>query len=57
MTGPLVILALGADGGAYFQWTGDFLRTDGFLMQTLSLAGLQTEGAAARTAHRNSRSR
>jgi NADH-quinone oxidoreductase subunit L len=48
MTGPLVILAIGAlTVGAYFQWTGDFLRPDGFLVQALSLTGLQTEGAAA----------
>ncbi|MGO9115138.1 MAG: NADH-quinone oxidoreductase subunit L [Thermoguttaceae bacterium] len=56
MTGPLVILAIGAlTVGAYFQWTGDFLRRDGFLMQTppltaLQLTGLQTE-AAATSAH------
>ena len=31
MTGPLVILAIGALAvGAYFQWTGDFLGRDGY---------------------------
>ncbi|MGD0899434.1 MAG: NADH-quinone oxidoreductase subunit L [Thermoguttaceae bacterium] len=41
MTGPLVLLALGAAAaGAYFHWTGDFLGRDGFLAQTPSLAGL-----------------
>ena len=31
MTGPLMILAIGAlTVGAYFQWTGDFLKPDGF---------------------------
>ena len=39
MTGPLVILAIGALAvGAYFHWTGDFLGPDGFLMQTPALA-------------------
>ena len=42
MTGPLVILALGAlCVGAYFQWTGDFLDPKGFLAQTPALAALQ----------------
>ena len=42
MTGPLVILAIGALAvGAYFQWTGDFLGRDGFLMQTPVLKVLQ----------------
>jgi NADH-quinone oxidoreductase subunit L len=42
MTGPLVILAIGALAvGAYFQWTGDFLRPDGFLMQTPALRAIQ----------------
>ncbi len=49
MTGPLVILAIGAlTVGAYFQWTGDFLgRKDypGFLMQSPVLTSLQA-GAA-----------
>ena len=44
MTGPLVILAIGAlVVGAYFQGTGDFLGRDGFLMQTPALTILQTE--------------
>jgi NADH-quinone oxidoreductase subunit L len=44
MTGPLVILAIGAlTVGAYFQWHGDFLDTKGFLMQTPSLTALQAE--------------
>jgi NADH-quinone oxidoreductase subunit L len=44
MTGPLVILAIGAlTVGAYFQWHGDFLKPDGFLMQTPSLVALQAE--------------
>ncbi len=48
MTGPLVILAIGAlSVGAYFHWTGDFIGRDGFLMQTPSLTALQAEGAAA----------
>jgi NADH-quinone oxidoreductase subunit L len=39
MTGPLVILALGAlTVGAYFQRTGDFLGPHGFLAHTPSLA-------------------
>ena len=50
MTGPLVILAIGAlTVGAYFQWTGDFLGHKdhpGFLMQTPSLTALQTEVVA-----------
>ena len=46
MTGPLVILAAGALAvGAYFQWTGDFLGRDGFLMQTPVLKALQAEAA------------
>jgi NADH-quinone oxidoreductase subunit L len=41
MTGPLVILALGAlVAGGYFQWSGDFLGQKGFLAQTSSLAAL-----------------
>jgi NADH-quinone oxidoreductase subunit L len=52
MTGPLVILAIGALAvGAYFQLTGDFLRSDGFLMQTPVLKGLQTESAMAGAEH------
>ena len=56
MTGPLVILAIGALAvGAYFQWTGDFLGRDGFLMQTPVLTALQAEAAeAARMARRTS---
>ncbi len=43
MTGPLVILAIGALAvGAYFQWTGDFLNPNGFLMQTPVLTGLKS---------------
>ncbi len=45
MTGPLMILAIGAlVVGAYFQWTGDFLDPNGFLMQTPSLAALRDRG-------------
>jgi len=55
MTGPLVILAIGALAvGAYFQWTGDFLgRKDypGFLMQTPSLTALQAENVAEGAEH------
>jgi len=48
MTGPLVILAVGAVAvGAYFQWRGDFLGRDGFLMHAPSLVALQAEKAAA----------
>jgi len=44
MTGPLVILAFGALlVGVYFQWSGDFLQPNGFLMQTPSLAALHVE--------------
>jgi NADH-quinone oxidoreductase subunit L len=47
MTGPLAILAIGAiTVGAYFQWHGDFLRPDGFLMQTPTLSPLLAEKAA-----------
>jgi NADH-quinone oxidoreductase subunit L len=47
MTGPLVILAIGALAvGAYFQATGDFLNRDGFLMQTPALTALQTQPVA-----------
>jgi NADH-quinone oxidoreductase subunit L len=46
MTGPLVILALGALGvGAYFQWTGDFLGPHGFLAQTPALGSLAAQEA------------
>ena len=46
MTGPLVILAIGAATvGWYFYWTGDFLKPDGFLMQTPVLKALQTKPA------------
>ncbi len=48
MTGPLVILAIGALAvGWYFQWTGDFLGRDGFLMQTPVLKVLPTPPARA----------
>jgi NADH-quinone oxidoreductase subunit L len=48
MTGPLAILAVGAiTVGAYFQWNGDFLKPDGFLMQTPSLLPLTVEKAVA----------
>jgi NADH-quinone oxidoreductase subunit L len=47
MTGPLIILAVGAlTVGLYFQCTGDFLKPDGFLMQTPVLTALQTVGPA-----------
>ena len=47
MTGPLVILALGAlSVGAYFQWTGDFLGQDGFLVETPALALLRSPEVA-----------
>jgi NADH-quinone oxidoreductase subunit L len=47
MTGPLVILALGAlVVGAYLQWSGDFLSPSGFLAQTSSLAGLRASEVA-----------
>ncbi len=55
MTGPLVILAIGAlTVGAYFYWTGDFLGRHGpmvggdyagFLMQTPVLKVLETKAA------------
>jgi NADH-quinone oxidoreductase subunit L len=55
MTGPLVILAIGALAvGAYFQWTGDFLHPNGFLMQTPVLTALQApagEGAEHGSLH------
>ena len=48
MTGPLMILAIGAlVVGAYFQWRGDFLKPDGFLMQTPSLTALGIEPTEA----------
>jgi NADH-quinone oxidoreductase subunit L len=50
MTGPLVILAIGALAvGGYFQWTGDFLGRDGyegFLRQTPVLSVLHEENSA-----------
>jgi NADH-quinone oxidoreductase subunit L len=47
MTGPLVILAVGALAvGAYFQWTGDFLGREGYLMHTPSLRRLALPEAA-----------
>ena len=46
MTGPLVILAIGALAvGWYFHWTDDFLGRDGFLMQTPVLKMLPTPPA------------
>jgi NADH-quinone oxidoreductase subunit L len=55
MTGPLVILALGAlVVGGYFQWSGDFLGRESFLAQTPSLLTLgereQGEPAAGEAA-------
>jgi NADH-quinone oxidoreductase subunit L len=48
MTGPLVILAVGAlTVGAFFQWHGDFLSTKGFLTQTPSLVAFQVEAGEA----------
>jgi NADH-quinone oxidoreductase subunit L len=50
MTGPLVILALGALGvGTYFQWTGDFLSPGGFLAGTSSLTCVRTAETGAPT--------
>ena len=47
MTGPLVILAVGAlTVGWYFHGTEDFLGPDGFLMQTPVLKALQTDATA-----------
>jgi len=47
MTGPLVILAVGAlVVGGYFQWSGDFLHPNGFLMQTPSLRALAAQAPA-----------
>ena len=48
MTGPLFILAIGALGvGMYFQWTGDFLNPNGFLMHAPMLKVLEAGGAEA----------
>ncbi len=59
MTGPLVILAIGALAvGVYFYWTGDFLGRkgyDGFLMQTPVLKALASQTRAGSC--RNSRYR
>lgn len=55
MTGPLMILALGALGvGAYFQWTGDFLGKEGFLVETPVIAYLDAGTAEAVGAHSGS---
>jgi NADH-quinone oxidoreductase subunit L len=53
MTGPLVILALGALGvGWYFQSTGDFLAADGFLRQTQALTAIAEPLSASPHSHR-----